>query len=232
MIKAVVFDMYETLVTMFDCPAYKGADIAKDIGIEEATFRKIWNPSENPRSLGDMSFEDVIRFSLNANNRYSDELLQKIIDKRISASSEYFNHLHPDIIPMLQTLRASDIKIALISNCYFEERDAIKGSLLWEFFDAACLSCEEKLMKPDKEIYFRCLERLGFKAEECLYVGDGGSFELETAREVGMKPVQACWYLKEGTNQVGRLEDFPCALSPMDIVEQLSIGAGPKEKDD
>ena len=55
--------------------------------------------------------------------------------------------------------------------------------------------------------------------EECLYVGDGGSKELETAQELGMKAVQATWYFKEGTSQpVGRMKEFEEAKCPMDVV--------------
>ena len=47
------------------------------------------------------------------------------------------------------------------------------------------------------------------KAEECIYIGDGGSNELETARKLGMKAVQAAWYLQERTTQPAkRKHDF------------------------
>jgi putative hydrolase of the HAD superfamily len=50
---------------------------------------------------------------------------------------------------------------------------------------------------------------LSVKSEECMYVGDGGSEELETARKLGMKAIQAAWYLQEGTTQPAkRKHDF------------------------
>ena len=59
--------------------------------------------------------------------------------------------------------------------------------------------------------------------EECLYVGDGGSRELETAEELGMKAVQATWYLKRGTSQpVGRLPEFEEVKRPRDVVKIYS----------
>ena len=62
------------------------------------------------------------------------------------------------------------------------------------------------------------------KAEECVYVGDGGSQELETAEKLGMNAVQAAWYLQEGTMQpVGRKHDFPQAESPLDVLEYLEV---------
>ena len=56
------------------------------------------------------------------------------------------------------------------------------------------LSYEQGIGKPDPAIYLRTAEELEVSPEECLYVGDGGSNELFTAKEVGMKPVQALWF--------------------------------------
>lgn len=52
MIKAVVFDMYETLITLFNSTLYKGRQIALDMGIPENVFREIWDPSDDERTLG------------------------------------------------------------------------------------------------------------------------------------------------------------------------------------
>lgn len=43
MTKAVIFDMYETLITLFESPLYLGTQMASDAGIEEAKFQEIWN---------------------------------------------------------------------------------------------------------------------------------------------------------------------------------------------
>jgi len=66
------------------------------------------------------------------------------------------------------------------------------------------------------------MDELGVQSEECLYVGDGGSRELETAREVGMTATQAVWYLKDGTSQPAkRKPEFIQLETPMDVVEYL-----------
>ena len=62
------------------------------------------------------------------------------------------------------------------------------------------------------------------KAEASLYVGDGGSFELETAKKLGMTAVQAVWYLKEGTTQPSkRKQDFFQFETPFDVLKYLEI---------
>lgn len=38
MLKAVIFDMYETLITLYESPLYFGTQMALDTGIEEEKF--------------------------------------------------------------------------------------------------------------------------------------------------------------------------------------------------
>jgi putative hydrolase of the HAD superfamily len=56
-------------------------------------------------------------------------------------------------------------------------------------FNVEVFSCEVGMVKPEPEIYEHALTRIGLSAEDCLFVGDGGSNELEGARAVGLKTV-------------------------------------------
>lgn len=222
MIKAAIFDMYETLITHYNCPLYFSAEMAADAGIVVDKFQPIWRETEYERTIGKMSFEDVIVRILEENNCYSEEILKTIVDKRIATKEACFKHLHEDIIPMLMALRSRGIKVGLISNCFSEEAVVIRKSVLFPYFDTVFLSYEQGVLKPDEEIYRRCVDKLSVTAEECVYVGDGGSHELETAKQLGMKAVQAVWYLKEGTFQpTGRMKEFVQAEKPMDVLGYL-----------
>ncbi len=219
MIRAVIFDMFETLVTLFRSPLYFGAEMAEDAGIPEDQFQLLWQPTEYDRTVGKVTLEEVLERFLRENHRYSEALLKKIVDKRIAAKEECFRHLHNEIIPMLSSLRKRGLLIGLISNCFSEEADAIRRSVLFPYFDAIYLSYELGIQKPDIEIFQRCMDGFSVKAEECVYVGDGGSDELETARKLGMKAVQAVWYLRDGTTQPAkRKHDFIQMEKPLDIV--------------
>lgn len=219
MIKAVIFDMYETLVTLYGGPLYFGTQMAFDAGIEEERFQEIWRGAEVDRTIGKISFEDLLERILKTNDCYSETKMNYIIRKRIHSREEAFMHLHQDIIPMLRELKKRGIRIGLISNCFSEEAIVIKKCVLYPYFDAVCLSFDEGLQKPDPAIFKRCMERLNVEADECLYVGDGGSSELEAAETVGMKAVQAAWYLKEGTGQPSkRKARFEQLEAPMDIL--------------
>lgn len=222
MIKAVVFDMFETLVTHYESPLYMGKQICEDIGISEEKFREIWDATEEEKTLGKKSLEEVIYEILRVNDRYSTDLFEKIVNKRKNSKIEMFEHLHAEIIPLLIEIKRKNIKIGLITNCYFEERDAIVNSKLYNYFDAVCMSCELGLAKPDVKIFEKCADDLQVRFDECIYVGDGGSYELETARSLGMHPIQAAWYIKEGVNHLSKRKlDFLQADSPMDVLAEI-----------
>lgn len=223
MIKAVIFDMYETLITQFESPFYYGTQIAEDIGIPEEVFLPDWRATDYDRGTGKKTLEEVFEDLLKEHNIYTEELYHKIVNKRIAIQADCFQHLHEEILPMLSGLKEKGIKIGLISNCFSEEAKLIHESKLYPFFDVACLSYEEGIMKPEKEIFHRCINRLGVKSEECLYVGDGGSLELETASSLGMHAVQAVWYRceKGEGRMVEILPEFEQVINPMEIVERI-----------
>ena len=223
MIKAVVFDMYETLITLWDSPPYFGTQMAMDAGITEDQFQELWRATEEDRTIGKLSLEEAVEMILRKNKCYSGELLNLIVKKRIQSKEEVFHHLHKDIIPMLDLLKERKMRIGLISNCFSEEAMVIRESILYPYFDVLCLSYEEGLQKPDIAIFQRCLDKLNLSAKECLYVGDGGSDELEAAEKTGMKAVQATWYLKENTGQPAkRKEEFDQAETPFRVFDFLS----------
>ena len=60
MVKAVVFDMYETLITLHAAPLYFSAEMAADAGIAVEAFRKAWYPSEMDRTLGKLDLEAAL----------------------------------------------------------------------------------------------------------------------------------------------------------------------------
>ncbi len=222
MIHAVIFDMYETLITLHEAPLYFSAEMAADAGIPLEDFRREWYPSEMDRTLGKLDLEAALTPVLEKFGRCSRELLDLMVEKRRAAKQASFDHIHPEVLPMLQALREKGMKIGLITNCFWEEAEYIRQSVLFPYFDAALLSCVEGLCKPDEAIYHRCTSLLGVTAEECLYIGDGGSRELETARSLGMQTAQAVWYLKAGTNQPkGRMPEFAQAETPMGVLRLL-----------
>ena len=206
MVKAVIFDMFETLVTHYNRPLYFGEQIAADIGISNEEFQTIWHPSGEKRTIGIQTLEDVLEEILRKHNLYSEDLLRRIVEKRIATKQACFEKLNPEIIPMLEAIRRSNRKIALISNCFSEEAVVIRQSKLAGYFDSMLLSFEQGMKKPDAEIFEKCVKELDVTPKECLYIGDGGSSELEATR---------------GWLENGRKPEFPLLHTPKDVLRYL-----------
>ena len=222
-IQAVIFDMYETLVTQFCSPLYYGTQIAEDLGLLPEEFLPGWRATEEARATGKLTFEETMEQLMKAHGIYTPETHRQVVEKRIAIQADCFNHLHPGILPMLSGLKARGIRIGLITNCFSEETKLIRKSELFPCFDAHCLSWEEGVRKPAPAIYRTCLRKLGIAPEECLYVGDGGSLELEAARALGMQAVQATWYRQAAFEhkQAALRPDFPQLSDPMEVLDFL-----------
>ena len=224
MIKAVIFDMFETLVSIFSGKSYFSEHMAADLNISVEDFRTVWHTTEQSRSLGQNTIPEVMKICLETLGLYSEEKAQLVVNHRKEHLEDVFAHTPKETIELLQALKTQGIKIGLISNCYSDEAQAIKESVLYPFFDATVLSYEQGITKPDPEIFRRAVEMLGVSADECLYVGDGGSKELYAARDAGMKAVQALYFAHlayEPHIPCGRLNEFEPAYTQMDVLKCL-----------
>ncbi len=222
-IQAVIFDMYETLVTQFSSPLYYGTQIAQDLGLLPEVFLPGWRATEQDRATGKLTFEAVMERLMKEHGIYAAEKYRQVVEKRTAIQADCFTHLHPEILPMLSGLKKRGIRIGLITNCFSEEARLIRESPLFPYFDAPCLSYELGVRKPDPKIFRTCLEQLDIAPENCLYAGDGGSQELETARALGMQAVQVTWHRREEMDhlQAAIRPDFPQAAAPLALLAYL-----------
>lgn len=218
--KAVIFDMFETLVTLHSVPPYFGRNIAADLGADIEEFYPLWHETEEARSKGKMNFEESLYWIGERTHYAHPERIPEALEKRHAFKTESMQKVEYRIVSLLRELKERGYKVALISNCFSEEAEAIRASVLAPFFDVMMLSCEQGVQKPEHEIFERCLAELSVAPEDCLYVGDGGSRELETAREFGMKTLQAGWFVKNCQDD-WKKEGFETAEDPAEVLNKL-----------
>ncbi len=222
MIKAVIFDMFETLITLFEGRTYFSEDIAADLGLPEDNFRKEWHLTENARSSGKYTIEEALAVTLKKMGVYSAEKVQEIAKKRREALGDTFAAIPDNSIWLLKTLHEKGLLVGLISNTFSDERDMIRASPLNPLFDAVMISFEQGICKPDPAIFHAMMKALGVKADECVYVGDGGSRELFAARDIGMKAVQCTWFHDRAFAPhipCPLLDEFPHVDTQMDVIK-------------
>ena len=144
MIKAVIFDLFETLITERIHTPYDRLSVAQRIGVDEQVFRNEWRRIQKDRMTG--AFHDYasvltsICDSLECNIDQS--MIRQLENERIARFSMIFINPDPDIIDALKEIRRLDIKTGLVSNASPDEIVAWNGCLVHSFIDASVFSCE------------------------------------------------------------------------------------------
>jgi putative hydrolase of the HAD superfamily len=191
--KAVIFDLFGTLVENFSAREYADllARLAETLGVPADSFSQMWRATSDERFRGVMqTTEAYLRFVCERlGARVSDEQFRRATEIRIAFTSRYMAVPRPDALPALTTLKSRGYKLGLISDCSNEPPLIWPTSPFAPLFDATIFSCRVGLKKPEPQIYHMATEQLGVKPEECLYVGDGDSHELSGAAQVGMTSV-------------------------------------------
>lgn len=188
--KAVIFDLYGTLVGNFSRQAYDRVQVqmAEILGVPYPKFWQAMGETSNDRSLGVyLSFEENIvevcrRLSVNSTQ----------IEQAVALNYEFTKDSlapDPEVLEALDVLKRSSLHLGLITNCGPAVPLLFPQSALAQYIDIPVFSCEERVKKPSPRIYQIACERLKVKPQECLYVGDGSSEELTGAAAVGMLPI-------------------------------------------
>jgi putative hydrolase of the HAD superfamily len=187
MFRAVVFDLWMTLVTppegAFD--AFRRA-WAEELNVPPEQLDEIWLDEEGYRRRETGPIRAAI---VDVGERLSIDVdVEAILGLRLEFMRDV---LVPDdgVVDTLMELRRRGVTTALVSNSTEDVALVWSDTPFAGLFDAAVFSATAGFMKPDPEIYEIVLGALHAPASDTLFVGDGANDELEGARRVGMTPV-------------------------------------------
>ena len=167
-IKAVAFDYGGVIAFFQDEQAMK--DMAGLAGIDVSLMHKIYWDN---RAIYDQGLVDGAGFfkSILADiGLFADaDLLEKLIVRDM----ESWSHVNPESEELIRDLKASGIKLGILSNIVPDFLDRVKGNLpVFDLMDATVFSCEVGRTKPDKKIYQILLSRLDCQADELVFFDD------------------------------------------------------------
>ena len=189
MIKAIIFDIGGVLIRTEDHSSRRNWE--KQLGLAEWESETIVFNSE----MGQKAQRGAI----------SDEALWNWVGQRLNLNAARLAEfragfwagdvLDVGLVEYIRRLRPF-YQTAVISNA----TDALLDSLsnqhhIADAFDLIVGSAEEKVMKPDHEIYQRALKRLGRQPEEAVFIDDF-AHNIAAAQELGMHTI----HFRPGTN--------------------------------
>ncbi len=231
MIKAVFFDLYNTLVG-YDPPREEiHSRLLKDFGIEvspEALLRPVM-------AADDFIYEEHARYSLAKRSKEeilavysqyhgiilkeagldaSPELIAGILKKWMS--SDFKMVLFDDVAPTLTQLKERGLILGLISNVDRDITSLYQEVGLSAWLQVVVTSQEVGFGKPRPEIFQAALKKAGVKPSEAIYVGDQYQYDVVGANKAGMKGI-----LLDRKNFFEEITDCPRIRSLTEVVKYL-----------
>ncbi|MFX1419293.1 MAG: HAD family hydrolase [Promethearchaeota archaeon] len=92
-------------------------------------------------------------------------------------------------VKIAEELKANGYKLYILSNFIVETIEIMKNKhKFFSLFNGIVISGQEKVVKPEIEIYLKLLEKFNLVPEECVYIDDIRSCIL-TARQLNIKTI-------------------------------------------
>jgi putative hydrolase of the HAD superfamily len=195
---AVLFDLFHTL-TDLESTWSRGPMTHEILGLTKEDWNTQLLECSRDRLVGKMTDpHQIIRWMAHAINPViSEDLIARATENRIKRFAAALVHIPPTTVAVLTALRRAGKQLALISNADMMEVRAWEQSPIADLFHVTLFSCHVGCVKPEPEIYSLCLRQLDACPHECMFVGDGGSHELEGARACGITTVMVTGIIKE-----------------------------------
>ena len=126
---------------------------------------------------------------------YSEELKLKLLKDNVSYyDSHYLEKTKPfnGITEVLTRLKSDGMLLAVVSNKNDEPSRNLIDHFFPNLFDYVSGSMEGVERKPSAEPVERCLNKLGVKNSEAVYIGDSDT-DIQTAQNSGMDIISCTW---------------------------------------
>lgn len=180
MIKGVVFDLGGVLL---DNPASKMKSfISAVLDIPEEVLVTRISPLMADFQKGRTSESEVlsqVSSDYEGNRSAYDSIWRKAIEFAYFPKKEMFS--------LVLELKQKGLKLGILSNTEMPVVEVLKEKD-YSIFDVLVFSCLEGVRKPEKEIYWLLVNRLGLKAEEIIFIDDREE-NIISASQIGLKSI-------------------------------------------
>lgn len=197
MIKAVLFDLYHTLV--YSRPEETFQKILAEHGIAKSI-----DHIKQALTQGNKEFDADKHVGLSAHEFYAQWNLLPLKHLGIRGSeglkmaeeieTKWYNygefHLYPDVQRTVQKLKQMTLKLGIISGGYAEDIERVLQKIgLERLFDLYVGVNTTGKRKPHPKVFKYALRQLGVRPREAIFVGDNFEADYLGAEKVGLIPV-------------------------------------------
>ena len=196
--EAIIFDLFHTL-TALESTGSSAPVTFEILGVSVEEWNEQLLERSRERLVGKEKdpFTIIEKMAHAIDPTISREIIENATRNRISRFEGALVNIPPENTNILRELKDKGMRLGLISNADVTEVAAWDKSPISSIFESAIFSCHVGFAKPEKEIYEICLRELQVTPEDSIFIGDGGSDELQGARNAGMTTVMITGVIKE-----------------------------------
>jgi putative hydrolase of the HAD superfamily len=196
MISAVLFDLFETLITESAVQPTRASSLAQALGLKNEDYRREWKARRPRVVVGELSFADALtEVSKALVGRVDGAAVHRICEQRIREKAAAYARQNDQVTTLITGLVRRGVALGVVSNAFREDVRPWSDCSLAPAFQCTAFSCEEGVAKPAPEIYWRAVRRLGVQPETTIYIGDGADNELTGAEQAGLRVCRAAWFV-------------------------------------
>ena len=164
----------------------------------EAFFRRYITDEERCRAFTPILHNEEVQRMFDREEHSFDEIIEEIICQHREFEQEirYFDAHYPEIVTnevegmrdLLVRLKGEGYGLYGLTNWCSKVHLTIAEFGIFDLLDGYVISSEEKVIKPEAEIYQRLFNKFNLKPEECLFADDRAE-NIEGGRRVGMEGI-------------------------------------------
>ena len=180
MIRSCIFDLDGTLLDTLGGICYHVNKTLQSYGISPISV-------DECRSFVGGGAKRLIELSLSAREAYSPALFEKVYDSYIASynADPYKNvYVYGGVIELLDRLRASGIRLAVLSNKPHTSTILTVEKFFPGVFDTVLGGRSDKPLKPDPTAALDILSEFAISPEECAFIGDSDT-DIITGKNLG-----------------------------------------------
>ena len=164
----------------------------------EAFFRRYITDEERCRAFTPILHNEEVQRMFDREEHSFDEIIEGIICQHREFEEEirYFATHYPEIVTnevegmrdLLTRLKGEGYRLYGLTNWCSKVYLTMAQFEIFDLLDGYIISSEEKVIKPEAEIYQRLFNKFNLKPEECLFADDRAE-NIEGGRRVGMEGI-------------------------------------------
>src|SRR2546430_15709062 len=120
---AVLFDLYETLVSELRVPVRRASSLATQLGVDEAAYKREWKSRRPEILLGHYTFQEALaQIRDKLGSRVDHAVLERLRAERVAQKAAVLARVEPEVLAAIAELRRRGVKLAQIGRASCRER--------------------------------------------------------------------------------------------------------------